>query len=117
MENHKQKGEKRKNGRAPFARDPVPKYFSPAEEAIKRVRRKNSDLVLPIIRHKRRAKVARFLLRAVARGGKRNFDVARTVQKARLFSRRRFFTEDDIARAVHTTSHILRKKRGERRHG
>lgn len=88
-----------------------------SEAAVREVQRKNKKLVLPILKHKRRAAMAGFLIRGVFRTTRRTFDIPRRVQKARLSARRQIFTSDDVKRAVESTSFAIKRARNSKRHG
>ena len=84
-----------------------------AEDAVRRFKARQSEQVLPLLGKK--AAAAAVFLRSLSRRPRPMY-LARRVQRARLSSRRRFFTEADLSRAVHTTSYHLRSlRRGERR--
>ncbi len=85
------------------------------EEAVRRFQRRQSERVLPLLGKKTAAAAAGVFLRSLSRR-RRPMYLARRVQRARLSSRRRFFTGADVSRAVHTTSYRLRDlRRGEKR--
>ncbi|MDD7363766.1 MAG: hypothetical protein SPI65_03400 [Peptoniphilus sp.] len=115
MQTNKRGGERalNKENRFPGTRD----VASKAEDAVRRAHKKSASLTVPLLRRKGRIKAANILLRAVLPRRKRRRGMARTVQKARLSSRRRFFTGDDVKRAVYDTSRALNKARREVRHG
>lgn len=91
--------------------------MSEAEMAVRQFQRKNKDLILPILKHKRRAAMAGFLIRGVFRTTRRTFGIPRRVQKARLSARRQFFTSEDVKRAVESTSFAIKRARNSKRHG
>ena len=85
------------------------------EEAVRRFQRRQSERVLPLLGKKTAAAAAGIFLRSLSRR-RRPMYLARRMERARLSSRRRFFTGADLSRAVHTTSYHLRGlRRGERR--
>lgn len=85
------------------------------EDAVRRFQRRQSERVLPLLGKKTAAAAAGIFLRSLSRRPRPMY-LARRVQRARLSSRRRFFTGADLSRAVHTTSYHLRGlRRGERR--
>ena len=86
-----------------------------AEDAVRRFKARQSEQVLPLLGKKAAAAAAAVFLRSLSRRPRPMY-LARRVQRARLSSRRRFFTGADLSRAVHTTSYHLRSlRRGERR--
>lgn len=86
-----------------------------AEDAVRRFKARQSERVLPLLGKKAAAAAAAVFLRSLSRRPRPMY-LARRVQRARLSSRRRFFTGADLSRAVHTTSYHLRSlRRGERR--
>ena len=85
------------------------------EDAVRRFQRRQSDRVLPLLGKKAAAVATGVFLRSLSRRPRPMY-LSRRIQRARLSSRRRFFTGADLSRAVHTTSYRLRGvRRGERR--
>ena len=85
------------------------------EEAVRRFKKRESEKVLPLMGKKAKAAAAATLLRSLS-NRRRPLYLSRRIQRARLSSRRRFFTEADLSRAVHETSfHLRRLRRGEGR--
>lgn len=86
-----------------------------AEEAVRRFKKRQSDRVLPLLGKKASAAVAAAFLRSLS-NRRRPMYLSRRIQRARLSSRRRFFTGADLSRAVHETNFRLRRlRRGEGR--
>lgn len=93
------------------------KKSSEIENAVRRFkkREREQEKVLPLLGKKASAAMAAAFLRSLS-NRRRPLYLSRRIQRARLSSRRRFFTEADISRAVHDTSFCLRRmRRGEGR--
>lgn len=85
------------------------------EDAVRRFKKRESEKVLPLMGKKASAAMAAAFLRSLS-NRRRPLYLSRRIQRARLSSRRRFFTEADLSRAVHDTSFRLRRmRRGEGR--
>lgn len=83
------------------------------EEAVRRFKKKESEKVLPLLGKKATAAAAAVFLRNLS-NRRRPLYLSRRIQRARLSSRRRFFTGADLSRAVHETNFRLRRlRRGE----
>ena len=91
------------------------KKSSEIEEAVRRFKRREQEKVSPLLGKKASAAMAAAFLRSLS-NRRRPLYLSRRIQRARLSSRRRFFTEADLSRAVHDTSFRLRRmRRGEGR--
>lgn len=91
------------------------KKSSEIEEAVRRFKKREQEKVLLLLGKKASAAMAAAFLRSLS-NRRRPLYLSRRIQRARLSSRRRFFTEADLSRAVHDTSFRLRRmRRGEGR--
>lgn len=91
------------------------KKSSEIEEAVRRFKKREQEKVLTLLGKKASAAMAAAFLRSLS-NRRRPLYLSRRIQRARLSSRRRFFTEADLSRAVHDTSFRLRRmRRGEGR--
>ena len=91
------------------------KKSSEIENAVRRFKKREQEKVLPLLGKKASAAMTAAFLRSLS-NRRRPLYLSRRIQRARLSSRRRFFTEADISRAVHDTSFRLRRmRRGEGR--
>lgn len=91
------------------------KKSSEIEDAVRRFKKRESEKILPLLGKKASAAMAAAFLRSLS-NRRRPLYLSRRIQRARLSSRRHFFTEADLSRAVHDTSFRLRRiRRGEGR--